>query len=217
MHEMKGDMSGAGTVMGALLAIARLGLPINVNALAFLCENMPSGRAIKPGDVVRAMNNKTIEIQNTDAEGRLILADALCYSSTKKPKIIIDVATLTGAIVIALGNAATGVFTNSNQLWKSLEKASLKEADLFWRMPLFKDEYQKQLKSRVSQLNNIGGRPAGSATAAVFLSEFVDLKNVQWAHLDIAGSSSNKDGYNGRPVRTLVEFAAQLASSSANK
>lgn len=212
MKEMKGDMGGAAACMSALYGIAQLQLPLNVVGLAYLCENMPSGRAVKPGDVAVSMSGKTIEIDNTDAEGRLILADALWYASSQlKPKVIVDVATLTGAIVVALGEPASGVYTSSNNLWHSINRAGLKTNDYMWRMPLFKKPYLKQMKSNAAMIINAGGRDAGSATAATFLSEFVNFDNVkEWAHIDIAGSSMAKDGMTGRPTRALIELAQEL-------
>ncbi|KAL0484206.1 cytosol aminopeptidase [Acrasis kona] len=211
MKDMKGDMGGAACTVSALHGIARLNLPINVISIAFLCENMPSGGAVKPGDVIRAMNKKSIEIDNTDAEGRLILADALCYASTKNPKIIVDCATLTGAVVVALGHAASGVYTNSQSLWQCIDESGQATNDYMWRMPLFKSKFMKQLKSHVAHLNNIGGRPAGSCTAATFLSEFVDFNHVQhWAHIDIAGTSQVSSEMTGAPTRCLIELASNL-------
>ncbi|XP_073239036.1 cytosol aminopeptidase-like isoform X1 [Porites lutea] len=221
MGLMKADMGGAATVSAAFEAIARLKLPINVTALTPLCENMPSGSANKPGDVVTAMNGKTIEIDNTDAEGRLILADALCYASNMKPLAIIDVATLTGAMDIALGQAATGVFTNSLTLWHHIFQAGFHCGERMWRMPLYQ-HYTEQIESDVADLRNTGkkSRSAGACTAAAFLKEFVDLKH--WAHFDIAGVMDNtanavpylNKGMSGRPTRALVEIARRL---SANK
>jgi aminopeptidase len=211
MKDMKGDMGGAACVISGLLGISQLEIPLNVIGLAFLCENMPGGNAVKPGDVVRAMNKKSIEIDNTDAEGRLILADALCYASEKRPNIIVDCATLTGAVVVALGHAASGVYTSSNELWQKIDIAGQKTNDYMWRMPLFKTHYLKQLKSQVAKLNNIGGREGGSCTAATFLSEFVDFDKVKhWSHIDIAGVSMGKEGQTGKPTRALIEFATLL-------
>jgi aminopeptidase len=218
MKDMKGDMGGAAATMAALHAIAQLGLPINVKGLAFLCENMPSGRAVKPGDVVRAMNKKSIEIDNTDAEGRLILADALCYASEMKPKVVIDCATLTGAIVIALGDQMSGVFSSSNDLWAEIDEAGQVTNDYMWRMPLFQEAHLKQLKTDVAKLVNVGGREAGSCTAASFLSQFVDFDKVDhWAHIDIAGSSMTKKGMTGRPTRALIEIATNLCNNNIVK
>ncbi|XP_055061553.1 cytosol aminopeptidase [Misgurnus anguillicaudatus] len=219
MDAMRADMGGAATVCSAIVTAAALKLPVNIIGLAPLCENMPSGKANKPGDVVRAKNGKTIQVDNTDAEGRLILADALCYAHNFSPRAIINAATLTGAMDVALGSAATGVFTNSDWLWKRLHKASIVTGDRVWRMPLFQ-HYTKQItESALADLNNIGkySRSGGACTAAAFLREFVTADC--WAHLDIAGVMSNKDevpylrkGMSGRPTRTLVEFAASLAS-----
>uniref|UniRef100_A0A1A8PDU5 Cytosol aminopeptidase n=1 Tax=Nothobranchius pienaari TaxID=704102 RepID=A0A1A8PDU5_9TELE len=218
MDAMRADMGGAATVCASIVTAAALNLPVNIIGLAPLCENMPSGKATKPGDVVRAKNGKTIQVDNTDAEGRLILADALCYAHAFHPKAIVNVATLTGAMDVALGSAATGVFTNSDWLWEQLHKASVVTGDRVWRMPLFQ-HYSKQVTdSQLADLNNIGkySRSGGACTAAAFLREFVTAPH--WAHLDIAGVMSNKDeipylrkGMSGRPTRTLVEFAAKLA------
>ena len=216
MSLMKGDMGGAATVTGALETIAKLQLPLNVIAVTPLCENMPSGRANKPGDVVTAMNGKTIEIENTDAEGRLILADALTYSHSFNPRSLINVATLTGAIDVALGAGAAGAYTNSGELWDHLEKAAYSSGDRVWRMPLFQ-LYIKQVQSDWADLINLGKKPraGGSCTAAAFLKEFVTSDS--WAHLDIAGVMANSDevpylgkGMSGRPTRTLVELASRL-------
>ncbi|PHZ09652.1 peptidase M17, leucyl aminopeptidase [Rhizopus microsporus ATCC 52813] len=214
MALMKGDMGGAATVAGALYGIAKLKLPVNVIAVTPLCENMPSGQATKPGDVIKAMNGKSIEILDTDAEGRLILADALHYISSKYPLAsLIDLATLTGAMDVALGNVFAGVFTNSDTLWTRLEAAGKSANDPFWRMPLH-DEYLKEMQeSLVADLNNLGkGRSGGACSAAAFLKEFV-VNNVDWAHIDIAGvmDSQATDGYHikgmsGRPTRSLIEF-----------
>ncbi|KAI2668634.1 Cytosol aminopeptidase [Labeo rohita] len=219
MDAMRADMGGAATVCSSIVTAAALKLPINIIGLAPLCENMPSGKANKPGDVVRAKNGKTIQVDNTDAEGRLILADALCYAHSFKPRAIINAATLTGAMDVALGSAATGVFTNSDWLWDRLHKASIVTGDRVWRMPLFQ-HYTKQItESALADLNNVGkySRSGGACTAAAFLKEFVTADH--WAHLDIAGVMTNKDevpylrkGMSGRPTRTLVEFAAGLAS-----
>lgn len=222
MGLMKADMGGAATVSASFEAIARLQVPINVIALVPLCENMPSGSANKPGDVITAMNGKTIEVDNTDAEGRLILADALCYASKFNPRAIIDVATLTGAMDIALGQGATGVFTNSSTLWNCIFQAGFNCGERMWRMPLYK-HYTEQIKSDVADLRNTGKkRSAGSCTAAVFLKEFVDAKH--WAHFDIAGVMDNSSnaipylnkGMSGRPTRALVEIARKLAVDNSN-
>nr|XP_057930519.1 cytosol aminopeptidase [Doryrhamphus excisus] len=218
MDMMRADMGGAATVCASVITAASLKLPLNIIGLAPLCENMPSGKATKPGDVVTAKNGKTIQVDNTDAEGRLILADALCYAHTFNPRAVVNVATLTGAMDVALGSAATGVFTNSDWLWEELHKASVVTGDRVWRMPLFQ-HYTKQVTDcQLADLNNIGkySRSGGACTAAAFLKEFVT--SPHWAHLDIAGVMSNKDeipylrkGMSGRPTRTLVEFAGALA------
>ncbi|CAK6973967.1 cytosol aminopeptidase [Scomber scombrus] len=217
MDAMRADMGGAATVCASIVTAASLRLPVNIIGLAPLCENMPSGKATKPGDVVTAKNGKTIQVDNTDAEGRLILADALCYGHIFNPKAIVNVATLTGAMDVALGSAATGVFTNSDWLWAQLHKASVVTGDRVWRMPLFQHYTRQVTDSQLADLNNIGkySRSGGACTAAAFLREFVT--SPHWAHLDIAGVMSNKDevpylgkGMSGRPTRTLVEFAAGL-------
>ncbi|CAL1600912.1 unnamed protein product [Knipowitschia caucasica] len=220
MDAMRADMGGAATVCASVVTAAALKLPVNIIGLAPLCENMPSGRATKPGDVVKAKNGKTIQVDNTDAEGRLVLADALCYGHTFNPRAIVNVATLTGAMDVALGSAATGVFTNSDWLWGQLQKASVVTGDRVWRMPLFQHYTRQVTDSQLADLNNVGkySRSGGACTAAAFLREFVTLPH--WAHLDIAGVMSNKDevpylrkGMSGRPTRTLVEFAAGLSNS----
>ncbi|KAF0037231.1 cytosol aminopeptidase [Scophthalmus maximus] len=217
MDEMRADMGGAATVCASIVTAAALKLPVNIIGLAPLCENMPSGKATKPGDVVTAKNGKTIQVDNTDAEGRLVLADALCYGHSFNPRAIVNVATLTGAMDVALGSAATGVFTNSDWLWEQLHKASVVTGDRVWRMPLFQHYTRQVTDSQLADLNNVGkySRSGGACTAAAFLREFVTAPH--WAHLDIAGVMSNKDevpylrkGMSGRPTRTLVEFAAGL-------
>lgn len=221
MDAMRADMGGAATVCSAIVTAASLKLPVNIIGLAPLCENMPSGKANKPGDVVKAKNGKTIQVDNTDAEGRLILADALCYAHSFNPKAIVNAATLTGAMDVALGSAAAGVFTNSDWLWGQLHKASVITGDRVWRMPLFQHYSRQVMDSQLADLNNIGkySRSGGACTAAAFLREFVSSEH--WAHLDIAGVMSNKDevpylrkGMSGRPTRTLVEFAAGMASET---
>ncbi|KAL3246920.1 hypothetical protein MRX96_057362 [Rhipicephalus microplus] len=217
MDRMKADMTGAACVVATFAAVAALKLPVKMVSPP-LCENLPSGRATKPGDVFTAMNGTTIQVDNTDAEGRLILADALCYADTFNPKVVVDIATLTGAMVVALGAGATGVFCTSNALWNLLHEAGSVTGDRVWRMPLF-DLYHKQMtKSTVADINNISKQAGagGSCVAAAFLHEFV--KCPQWAHLDIAGVMENKDevpylgsGMAGRPVRTLVEFVERAA------
>ncbi len=206
MDDMKFDMCGAATVLGVFAAVAGLGLEVNLITLVAACENMPSGKAQKPGDIVTSMSGKTIEILNTDAEGRLILCDALHYAKQFKPEFVVDVATLTGACVIALGNVASGLYVNDEDLYANIEAASLKTNDKVWRMPLF-DEYTKMIQGNHADLLNIGGwgGKGGSATAAAFLKEFIDYK---WAHLDIAGVANSPEakGATGRPFKLLVEL-----------
>ncbi|KAG8804048.1 hypothetical protein FRC19_000165 [Serendipita sp. 401] len=230
MKLMRGDMGGAATVVSALLTIVKLGLPINVVLAAPLTENMPGGRATKPGDVFVAMNGKTVEVDNTDAEGRLVLADALTYVSREfKPHTLIDVATLTGAIQIALGEIFTGVFSTTDSLWSTLHAAGEAEYDRFWRMPLDED-FGPQIYKGMADLINTGGRPGGSCTAALFLKAFVDgiegkdgkAPEVEWAHIDIAGTMEatragpyQKPGMTGRGVRGLVEFARRLSQNQS--
>jgi len=206
MDEMKYDMCGAGSVLGALRAVAELGLDREVVGLIPSCENLPSGRANKPGDVVTSMSGQTIEILNTDAEGRLILCDALTYAERFKPAAVIDIATLTGACVVALGHVNTGLFSKDDALAASLLQAGREANDTAWRMPL-EDAYQEQLRSNFADMANIGGPPAGSVTAACFLSRFTSA--YPWAHLDIAGTAwrNGKDkGASGRPVPLLVTY-----------
>lgn len=215
MDEMKYDMCGAASVLGTLRAVAELKLPINVVGVIPTCENMPNGNANKPGDIVTSMAGHTIEILNTDAEGRLILCDALTYSERFKPAAVIDIATLTGACIIALGHVHSGLFTPHDELATSLQAAAKTSQDTVWRLPL-DDDYQDQLKSNFADIANIGGRPAGSVTAACFLARFT--KNFpQWAHLDIAGTawkSGAAKGATGRPVGLLVEFLRQRATQT---
>ncbi|XP_064485088.1 cytosol aminopeptidase-like [Ornithodoros turicata] len=223
MDLMRGDMGGAASVVGAFFAIASLKIPIHLVGLIPLTENMPSGRATKPGDVVTAINGTTIQVDNTDAEGRLILADALCYSATFKPSVVVDVATLTGSMNVALGSGAAGTFCTSDILWNLLYRAGKMSGDRLWRMPLF-EHYKKQVtKAHLADLSNVGKHSpsAGCCVAAAFLREFVPVKH--WAHIDIAGVMNVKDeisylgpGMTGRPVRTLVEFAQLLATTPDN-
>ena len=206
MDEMKFDMCGAASVFGTLRAVAELKLPINVVGIVPTCENLPDGNANKPGDIVTSMSGQTIEILNTDAEGRLILCDALTYSEKFKPKAVIDIATLTGACVIALGKQACGLLGNDQALIDKLLSAGNKSADRAWQLPIW-EEYQEQLKSNFADMANIGGREAGTITAACFLSRFA--KKFKWAHLDIAGvawDSGNSKGATGRPVPLLVNY-----------
>ena len=206
MDEMKYDMSGAGSVLGTVQAVAEMKLPLNLIGIVPSCENMPGGNAIKPGDIVTSMSGQTIEILNTDAEGRLILCDALTYAERYKPAAVVDIATLTGACVIALGHVASGVYANDDELAQELLQAGQEAWDRAWHMPLWED-YQEQIKSPFADMANIGGRPAGSVTAACFLSRFT--KSYKWAHLDIAGTAwrSGRDkGSTARPVPLLTMF-----------
>lgn len=213
MDEMKYDMCGASTVVGLLNAINKLNLKINIVGLIPLTDNMPSGSATKPGDVVTSMDGTTIEILNTDAEGRLILCDALSYSKKYKPKYVIDIATLTGACVVALGNENTGLFSNDRSLAKKLIHSGQKSLDTAWEMPLG-DNYRQLLNSNFADIANIGGRMAGSVTAACFLEHFV--KDLKWAHLDIAGTAwkSNNKKATGRPIPLLMNFVLNEANDS---
>jgi len=206
MDEMKFDMCGAASVLGTIQAVAELGLPINVVAVVAAAENMPSDRATKPGDIVTSMSGQTIEVLNTDAEGRLVLCDALTYVERFKPKTVIDVATLTGAAVAAFGDVATVVLSNHQPLADDILKFSQDAHDYAWQLPLW-DEYQPLLDSNFADIANIGGPKAGTITAACFLSRFTG--KYQWAHLDIAGSawlSGAQKGATGRPVPLLLEY-----------
>ncbi|MEQ1601541.1 MAG: leucyl aminopeptidase [Methylophilaceae bacterium] len=214
MDEMKYDMCGAASVLGTFKAIAELNLPLNVIGVIPTCENMPDGNAIRPGDVLTSMSGQTIEILNTDAEGRLILCDALTYSERFEPELVIDIATLTGACVIALGSHASGLYSNKDSLAKELLHAGEHAVDRAWHMPLW-DDYQEQLHSNFADIANIGGRAAGSITAACFLSRFA--KKFDWAHLDVAGTawkSGKEKGSTGRPVPLLTQFLIQRAEKS---
>ncbi len=209
MDEMKYDMCGAASVLGAMQAVAELELPINLVAIIPTCENLPDGDASKPGDIVTSMSGQTIEVLNTDAEGRLILCDAMTYAERFEPVAVVDIATLTGACVIALGHHATGLFGNADSLVKELASAGEEAFDRAWPMPMW-DDYQEQLKSNFADIANIGGRAAGSVTAACFLSRFA--KKFDWAHLDIAGTawvSGKEKGATGRPVPLLTHFLMQ--------
>jgi leucyl aminopeptidase len=206
MDEMKYDMCGAASVLGTLKAIAEMGLKINVVGVIPTCENMPSGQATKPGDIVTSMSGQTIEILNTDAEGRLILCDALTYSKKFSPDTVIDIATLTGACVIALGHVASGMFSNEDKLAKELLAAGEQSHDRIWQLPLWED-YQPLLDSNFADMQNIGGRAGGTITAACFLARFT--KEYRWAHLDIAGTawkSGKEKGATGRPVPLLTQY-----------
>lgn len=210
MEDMKGDMAGAAAVIGAMQAVAQLDLPMHVVALAPACENLPSGHAYKPGDVLKAMNGKTIEVISTDAEGRLILADALCYAARYNPAAVIDLATLTGACVIALGDmVAAGLFSNDDDLSARLRQAAAQAGEKLWPMPLY-EEYKDKIKSKVADIKNASGRYGGVGASAIFLKEFT---SYPWAHLDIAAMSLNAsnspyipEGGTGFGVRTLVEY-----------
>jgi leucyl aminopeptidase len=210
MDEMKFDMGGAASVFGTLQAVVELALPLNVIGIVAAAENMPSGRATKPGDVVTSMSGKTIEVLNTDAEGRLVLCDALTYARRFKPHVVIDIATLTGACVIALGSHASGLYANQDKLAEQLLAAGVESHDRAWRMPLW-DDYQKQLDSNFADIANIGGPGGGSITAACFLARFTE--DYHWAHLDIAGSAwdGSPKGATGRPVGLLTQYLLERA------
>ena len=214
MDEMKFDMGGAASVFGTMHAITEMALPLNVIAVVAAAENMPSGKATKPGDVVTSMAGKTIEVLNTDAEGRLVLCDALTYVERFKPAAVIDIATLTGACVVALGSHASGLYANRDELAEQLLSAGVESHDRAWRMPLW-DEYSKQLQSNFADLANIGGPGGGSVTAACFLKEFAE--KYDWAHLDIAGSAwdSSPKGATGRPVSLLTRYLMDRSGSQA--
>lgn len=212
MDEMKYDMCGAASVLGVFKALGELKLPLNVVGLIPTCENMPSGRATKPGDILTSMSGQTIEVLNTDAEGRLILCDALTYAERFEPSAVIDIATLTGACVIALGHHLSGLFANDDALAAALLEAGERANDRAWHMPML-EEYQSQLDSNFADIANIGGRAAGSVTAACFLSRFT--KKYTWAHLDIAGTawkSGKEKGGTGRPVPLLVNYLMAQAA-----
>jgi leucyl aminopeptidase len=212
MDEMKFDMCGAASVLGTLRAAAELKLPLNIVGVIPTTENMPSGAATKPGDIVTSMSGQTVEILNTDAEGRLILCDALTYTGRFEPQAVIDIATLTGACVIALGHVASGLFANDDALAAEVLNAGQSVYDRAWHLPLWED-YQEQLNSNFADFANIGGRPAGSVTAACFLSRFT--KKLKWAHLDIAGTawkSGKEKGATGRPVPLLTQFLIERAA-----
>jgi leucyl aminopeptidase len=212
MHQMKMDMLGAGTVMAVIQAVAKLKLPINVVAVVPTVENVVSAKATKPGDVFTSMAGITVEVLNTDAEGRLILADALTYVSKFNPEVVIDVATLTGAALCALGSYATPVLGNDQELIDDLIKASNKSKDKAWQLPLW-EEHCKVMEGQegVADLRNIAKRPGpGTTTAAAFLWEFAD--EYRWAHLDIAATGSNGDKPTGRSVKMLIEYIKQKAN-----
>lgn len=211
MDEMKFDMCGAASVLGTMKAVAEMGLKLNVIGVIPTCENMPDGNATRPGDVVTSMSGQTIEILNTDAEGRLILCDALTYVERFEPAAVVDIATLTGACVIALGHVVSGLLSNQDALARELLDAGEESHDRAWHMPLY-DDYQDQLKSNFADMANIGGRAGGAITAACFLSRFTKAYN--WAHLDIAGTawkSGGEKGATGRPVGLLTRFLINRA------
>ena len=211
MDEMKYDMGGAAGVIGAMKALCEMKLPINVIGILAGCENMPSSNAYRPGDILTTMSGQTVEVLNTDAEGRLVLCDVLTYVERFDPELVIDTATLTGACVVALGKHASGLFSGHNPLAHELLNAGEQSGDRAWRMPLW-DEYQEHLESPFADMTNLGGRAAGSITAACFLSRFT--KKYNWAHLDVAGTAWNSGankGSTGRPVPILTQFLINRA------
>jgi leucyl aminopeptidase len=217
MDEMKFDMCGAASVLGAFKALGELQPKLNVIGLIPSCENMPDGKSIKPGDVVTSMSGQTIEILNTDAEGRLVLCDALTYAERFKPRAVVDIATLTGACVVALGAVRSGLFSSDDALAQSLLNAGERSLDLCWRMPL-DDDYAEGLKSNFADVANIAGRAGGAVTAAKFLQRFA--AKFAWAHLDIAGTAwkgGAAKGSTGRPVALLVEYLLEQAAQPAVK
>ena len=206
MDEMKFDMGGAASVLGTFRAVAELAPKINLVGLIPACENMPGGAAVKPGDVVTSLSGQTVEILNTDAEGRLILCDALTYAERFKPAAVVDIATLTGACVVALGHHRSGLFSSDDALAGELERAGQTALDPCWRMPL-DEEYDEGLKSNFADMANVGPRAGGAITAAMFLKRYAG--KYAWAHLDIAGSawkSGAAKGATGRPVPLLTQF-----------
>ncbi len=228
MAEMRMDMSGAAAVIGTLDAAARLKLPVNLIGLIPTTENMPSGSAMKPGDIITHYGGKTSEVDNTDAEGRLILADALSYARNFDPDYVIDLATLTGAVVVALGHHASAVLGNDEELISKLKSAGEKTHERVWQLPMF-DEYEKQIKSNIADVKNIGSRGAGTITAAMFLKKFISplkpekgFKEYKWAHLDIAGTAIMDEGNEyinkggtGVGIRLLIEFLRNLKQPDA--
>jgi len=212
---MKADMSGAAVVAGTMLAAAKMNLPVEILGVIPSAENMINGEAMRPGDVVKTASGKTIEVGHTDAEGRMILADALDYASKQKPDQIIDFATLTGACVVALGLTVAGLFTKTDLLANELYSIGMKTYDRLWRLPMW-DDYNKGNESKIADVNNDGGRWGGAITAAKFLENFVD-KKIPWAHLDIAGpavgndmTNYNKDYMTGFGVRLMTEYLSNL-------
>jgi len=215
MDEMKFDMCGAASVLGTMLALCELNLPINVIGICAAAENMPDGRATRPGDIVKSMSGQTIEILNTDAEGRLVLCDALTYAQRYNPASVVDIATLTGACIVALGSHLSGLMANDQGVADALKQAATYANDPVWQLPLV-DEYQEWLDSPFADMANIGGPKAGTITAANFLSRFT--KNMKWAHLDIAGTawkSGGEKGASGRPVPLLTQYLLDKASEPA--
>ena len=211
MDEMKFDMSGAGSVLGAVRALAGMKAPVNVVGIVPACENMPGGAATRPGDIVTSMSGQTVEILNTDAEGRLILCDALTYAARFDPAAVVDIATLTGACVVALGNVASGMFSNDEKLADELRAAADDAWDRIWQLPLWED-YQEALRTNFADMANVGGRAGGAITAACFLARFT--RKLRWAHLDVAGTawkSGREKGSTARPVPLLVRFALRHA------
>ncbi|HEX2055503.1 MAG TPA: leucyl aminopeptidase, partial [Nitrospiraceae bacterium] len=216
MEQMKADMTGGAEVLASVRAAARLSLPLHLVGILPVVENMPGGRAMKPGDIVKTLSGKTVEVQNTDAEGRLILSDGLAYAMRYKPAALIDVATLTGACMVALGQFAIGMFGNNDRLKEQLRKAGLRAGERVWEMPLW-DEYFEQLRSDVADMRNIGGRGGGMITAAVFLSKFVG--DCPWVHLDIASTDWSErerayipKGPTGIGTRLLVQYLIDRAT-----
>ncbi|MGI9327223.1 MAG: leucyl aminopeptidase [Pseudomonadales bacterium] len=212
MDEMKFDMCGAASVLGTTKAVIDAKLPINLVTIVAAAENMPSGRASRPGDIVTSMSGQSVEILNTDAEGRLVLCDALTYVKKFKPSAVVDVATLTGAVIVALGSHASGLYANDEDFAEELLSAGERSGDRAWQLPLWED-YQKQLSSNFADMANVGGREAGSVTAACFLARFT--KDLTWAHLDIAGSAFKggaSKGATGRPVHLLFSFIKDRAN-----
>ncbi|HEY8242359.1 MAG TPA: leucyl aminopeptidase, partial [Casimicrobiaceae bacterium] len=215
MDQMKFDMAGAASVLGTFRAVAELKAAVNLVGLIPTCENMPSGKAVKPGDIVRTMSGQTVEVLNTDAEGRLILCDALTYAERYEPEAVVDIATLTGAMVIALGHAACGVFSNNDALSRALVAAGDEAYDRAWPLPLW-DDYHEGLESNFADFANVAGRAGGSIVAACFLSKFA--KKYDWAHLDIAGVAwreGKEKGATGRPVPLLVAWLLTEEASPA--
>ena len=211
MDEMKYDMGGAAAVLGVMKAVVELSLPLNVIGVLAGCENLPDGGAYRPGDILTTMNGLTVEVLNTDAEGRLVLCDALTYAERFEPELVIDVATLTGACVVALGPHNSGLISEDEELAAALLQAATQTTDNAWRLPL-SEEYREQLKSSFADLANIGGRWGGASTAAAFLSNFT--KKYRWAHLDIAGTAwrqGAEKGATGRPVALLTQFLLNRA------